>query len=381
MSGEVFCICIFAGNQSIMKVFVTASLFVFAAFPAFAQLTTPADGTSVRARVSERVGLTDISIDYGRPAVKGRDGKIWGEVVYSGFKNQGFGNGKDSPWRAGANENTVIEFSTDVTIEGKTLKAGKYGFFVAYGADECTLIFSTATSSWGSYFYDPAEDVMRVKVKPVSIPYLKERLTYEFSDETDSTATVTLFWERKGIPFRVSTALHSLQMASFDRELRGERGFDPHALVQVASYLQEHNTRMDDALGYVTRASASMPTFGVLSLKADILRKMHKEQEADSTMKVALERASLRELHNYGRTLLREEKNAEALEIFRLNYDRHPHAYTACVGMMRGCAANGKSKDAIKYGKKALPVAPDDANRKYVEDAIASLKAGKGLGQ
>ena len=345
--------------------------------PAMAQLTTPADGTSARARVSERIGLTDVTVSYGRPAVKGREGKIWGGLVHTGFKNLGFGNGKESPWRAGANENTTMEFSTDVMIEGKQLAAGKYGFFVAYQPDYCTLIFSKATSSWGSYFYEPDEDVLRVNVKPVALVESRERLTFQFGSQTDSSAVISLEWEKLGVPFKVSTRLHELQMASFDKELKGEKGFDPHALVQVADYLMEHNTRLEDALGYVNRASQSMPVFSVMIMKSTLLSRLNRQAEADSIKKVAIARGTATEVHNYARGLLREGKKEEAYAVFQKNYSSYPKLFTTNMGMVRGCSAAGKVSDAMKYAKKALPLAPDANNKKVVEDMMAQLKDGK----
>src|SRR6187549_2896132 len=145
--------------------FCTAFSLLMFQYLSMAQLTTLPDGGNKRAMVAERVGLTDITIRYNRPGVKGREGKIWGELVPYGFTDLGFGTSKAAPWRAGANETTTIEFSTDVKIEGKDLPAGKYGFYVAVGKDESTLIFSKNTMAWGSFFYDPAEDVLRVTVK------------------------------------------------------------------------------------------------------------------------------------------------------------------------------------------------------------------------
>ena len=134
---------------------------------------------------------------------------------------------RQSPWRAGSNENTTIEFSTDVTIEGKRLPAGKYGFFIAYDPNECTLIFSKNTTSWGSYFYKPEEDALRVKVKPVATDKSVEWLKYEFMNETENSATIAWLWEKLMIPFKVEVDLNKLQLESFRRELRGERSFSP----------------------------------------------------------------------------------------------------------------------------------------------------------
>src|SRR5689334_3114225 len=138
----------------------------------FAQipLTVSPSGGNKKAIIGERIGLTDVTIHYDRPGVKGREGHIWGQLIPVGFVDQGFGNSKAAPWRAGANENTTIEFSNDVTIEGQPLKAGKYGFFIAYDSLQSTVIFSKNSTSWGSFFYDSSEDALRVKIKPVTMP-------------------------------------------------------------------------------------------------------------------------------------------------------------------------------------------------------------------
>src|SRR4029077_12986836 len=168
-----------------------------------AQLTTTPSGGNKKAVVGERIGITDVTIHYGRPGVKGREGKIWGQLIAPGFNDLGFGSSKAAPWRAGANENTTIVFSTDVKVEGQSLAAGKYGFFIAYDPNECTVIFSKNSSSWGSFFYDMKEDALRVKVKPVATDKSVEWLKYEFIDEKENSATIALEWEKLMIPFKV----------------------------------------------------------------------------------------------------------------------------------------------------------------------------------
>ena len=161
-----------------------------------AQLTTTPSGDNKKAWVGEQIGLTNVEIHYDRPAVKGRDGKIWGQLVHTGFGDQGFGSSKAAPWRAGANENTTIHFSSDVKIEGKELPAGTYGLFVAYDPTESIIIFSKNSVSWGSYYYDEKEDALRVRVKPQTQDKSEEWLKYEFSSQTENSATVNLRWER-----------------------------------------------------------------------------------------------------------------------------------------------------------------------------------------
>src|SRR6195952_4995011 len=136
-----------------LLLFIVIGSFTLTASSQF--LTTPPNGGNKKASVSERIGITDVTIHYDRPGVKGREGKIWNDLVHTGFKDLGFGTSKAAPWRAGANENTTITFSTDVMVEGKAIKSGVYGFFVAMGTETATLIFSNSSSAWGSFFYDP----------------------------------------------------------------------------------------------------------------------------------------------------------------------------------------------------------------------------------
>ena len=150
----------------------------------------------------QRVGLTDITIDYHRPGVKGRT--IWGELVPYGLKegNQ-YSNNKPFPWRAGANENTTFETSGNLLIEGKKLPSGKYGLHMIPGESEWVIIFNKVNDAWGSYSYDESQDALRVTVKSEEAPH-KEWLSYEFDDLTTSSATVSLRWEKLRVPFKVA---------------------------------------------------------------------------------------------------------------------------------------------------------------------------------
>ncbi len=151
----------------------------------------------------QRLGAdTDITITYSRPGVKGRP--IWGALVPYGMapgnqysKNQPF------PWRAGANENTTIEISKGVLIEGKPLDAGKYGLHMIPSEKEWTIIFSKNNSAWGSFSYKQEEDALRVTVTPVAAPF-QEWLTYGFEDLAGKSATAFLAWEKLKVPFKIS---------------------------------------------------------------------------------------------------------------------------------------------------------------------------------
>ncbi len=157
---------------------------------------------SLKASVMQRLGLdTDITIEYSRPGVKGR--KVWGELVPFGLApGSQYSKNKPFPWRAGANENTTIQFTKDVLIEGQKLPAGKYGLHMIPGEKEWIIIFSKNNSSWGSFAYNQDEDVLRVTVVPVRAPH-QEWLVYGFDDPAGSSATAFLHWEQVKVPFKI----------------------------------------------------------------------------------------------------------------------------------------------------------------------------------
>lgn len=349
----------------------------------FAQITLTQlpSGGNKKAMVGERIGLTDVTIHYDRPGVKGREGKIWGQLVPAGFVDLGFGNSKAAPWRAGANENTTIEFSNDVTIEGQPLKKGKYGFFIAFDPNECTLIFSNNTSSWGSFYYNEKEDALRVKVKPAPMSNNVEWLKYEFLNQTENAATIALEWEKLMIPFRVETDYVKDQIASFQNELRSDRGFFWLAWDQAAQWCLQHNVNLEQALQWAD--SASGRSFGGETLfqpkatKAQILDKLGRSAEAAALMKEALPLANMQEMHAYGRSLLAQKKPREALDVFQMNYKKNPAQFTTLVGLTRGYSANGDFKNALKYAEQALPLAPDIVNKNSVATMIGKLKKGQ----
>ena len=168
--------------------------------------------SSPKASVSQRIGLTDISIHYNSPSVKGR--VIWGEVVPFG-----------EVWRAGANENTVISFSTAVKIEGRELPQGTYGLHMIPGKNSWTIIFSGNSKSWGSYFYDQSEDVLRVEVVP-EVTLMQEWLSYRFTDLKSSTVKVMLNWEKIGVGFLVQVDVPKTVVESMRQELRGNKYYN-----------------------------------------------------------------------------------------------------------------------------------------------------------
>lgn len=160
---------------------------------------------SLKASVMQRLGTDlDITITYSRPGVKGR--KIWGELVPFGLApGNKYSENRPFPWRAGANENTTIEFNKNVLIEGKPLPAGKYGIHMIPSEKDWIIIFSKANAGWGSFAYKPEEDALRVTVVPVKAPH-QEWLSYGFDELAGTSAVAFLYWEQLKVPFKIQIA-------------------------------------------------------------------------------------------------------------------------------------------------------------------------------
>ncbi|HEV7699995.1 MAG TPA: DUF2911 domain-containing protein [Pyrinomonadaceae bacterium] len=370
-----------------MKNLIFLLAIVVTAIPLAAQVPYNAavpNGYTRKAVVSEQVGLTQVTITYHRPEVKGREGKIWGQLVPKGFVDQGFGPGKPTPWRAGANENTVIEFDTDVKVEGQALPKGRYALFIAYDPAESIVIFSKRTDAWGSFYYEEKDDALRVKVKPQPIEKSVEHLKYDFMDQTPNSAVVALSWERLSIPFKVEVDLLKQQFDAFVTESVNPRGWTPQGLAIAANWTLQNNYQLEKGLEWATQATGSAfpgdpRSFTGLSTKAAILDKLGRADEAAAIMKGALPLGTMGELQQFGRQLIAAKKPKAALEVFEFNYKKNPDQFTTLVGMARGLSANGDYTKALEYATKALSLAPNDANKQAVQTMIDKLKAGKDI--
>jgi tetratricopeptide (TPR) repeat protein len=377
---------IFALNKQfklfVMKKFISSFfilvLWVSTALAQREPLSIPNIGGNKKASISEYIGLCEVTIRYHRPGVKGREGKIWGkDLAHYGFQDLGFGSSKASPWRAGANENTLISFSKDVKIEGKPLAAGTYGLSMALGETETTIIFSKETNAWGSYFYDEKNDALRTTVKNAQNTEGVEWLKYDFLNQTDNSAMVALMWEKWKIGFVVEVDLLKTQFETYVSEMKMPKGFSLVARNQATAFCLENNYQLEQGLKWANDAVGFQKSFQTLNTKASILKKMDKATEADATMKEAMLLANTTDLHGYARSLLGEKRTQDAFNIFKMNYDKTPNVYTTNVGLIRGYSALGNYKKALEYAKMALPQAPDDVNKNSIEKMIKTLEAGK----
>ena len=358
----------------------------------FPGLTLPPSGDNQKAAVIQFIGPVRVSIEYSSPKVHGPDGKdrrgqIWGKLVPYGLSDLGFGNGKPDPWRAGANENTVFEVSHDVTIEGKALPAGRYGLHMIAGPEEWTLIFSKNSGAWGSFFYDESQDALRVTIKPKKHDY-REWLTYEFTARRPDEATAELQWEDLGLPWAIKVPnANEIFLAKLRQELTTVPGFGYQGYVAAAQFTVQSGADLEQGLKWA-EAAVSMPfigqsNFSTLSTKAQVLAKMGRHEEAEKIMQTALKLPGTTsfEIHQYGRQLLGEKKNAEALAVFQLNAERNGDTWPVHVGLARGYAAAGDTKKALEHAKIAVTQAPDPVNRQNLEAMVKDLSEGKAISQ
>ena len=353
-----------------------------------AQLTLPPSGDNQKSIVTQYMGMVGITINYSSPDVHGlngedRTGHIWGELVPYGLSNQQFGLSTDanpSPWRGGANENTTINFTHDILVEGKKLKAGIYGLHFIPGVEEWTVIFSSNSTAWGSFFYEVKDDVLRVKVKPEKNNY-HEWLNYEFTDRQPSSCIVAMEWENLKVPVKFSVEdIVELYINTMRNELKGETGFDYMAWVNAANYCVQNNRNLNEALTWANYAIEE-PFFGrknftSYSCKAGVLRALGKAAQSDSIMLVAINdpTASMMDIHYYARGLQVQKRNKEALEIFLINYKKYPKDYVTNLGLARGYSANGDYSNALKYAKSGLALDPNPQVKQTLEDAIKKLE-------
>ena len=284
-----------------MRLLFVSALLVGLAGPVLAQqrtLTTPR--VSPHAHVEQTVGLTELSVDYHRPAVRGRE-------VFGGLVKW------DEVWRAGANENTVFEASTDVVVEGEPLAAGRYGLHVIpRETGAWTVIFSTFADAWGSYFYDEAEDALRVEVTPMAAP-AQEHLAYRI-DPTADGALVTLHWAEIALPFRIDIDTDAVVLASMERELRSVPGFFAEAWDQIARYALDAGTRLEDALSWSDASIGRQASFANRMTKVGLLTALGRAEEADRLRDEAFANADEGEVRAWARTRQRAGDEAGAQE-------------------------------------------------------------------
>jgi tetratricopeptide (TPR) repeat protein len=330
--------------------------------PALAQaprLTFPE--ASQAAKVSQRVGLTDITVTYHRPAVRART--VWGDVVPYG-----------QVWRAGANENTVVSFSTPVQVGGQTLPAGDYGLHMIPAKGDWTIILSKDSSAWGSFFYDEARDAVRLTTTPTAESAHQEYLSYSFEAPAPGAVVLTLRWEKLAVPIPIAVDTATIVTDSLERELRGLAGFFWQPFAQAASWTATNGKDLERASTWANRAVTMNRNYQTLRAQAQVLEKKGDAAGAASIRAEALKLASEADINAYGYELLGAGKVEDAIAAFRKNVADHPQSWNTYDSLGEALATKGQHAEAIVQYQKALEMVGDDTNKKRIEGILARLR-------
>jgi Tfp pilus assembly protein PilF len=361
-------------HLTVRRMAAIALVAALAAAPAAAQFKNGNQTTlldlprqSPRSVVSQRIGLTDITIVYHRPQANGRP--VFGDLVPY-----------DRVWRAGANDNTTIEFADPITIDGHPLAAGRYGIHMIPGRTEWTVIFSRNATSWGSFSYDPKEDALRVPVTPVESPF-HDALTYEFTGLKPDTATLALAWERVAVPIRIGVDARGITLVHLRQELRHLPGFKGEAFFDAALYCVDNAFNYEEALHWVDRAiRMDDETFDNLDLKAQIVGRLGRRDEAAALEEKALTLATPQQMYGYGDRLLREAQLAEAKRIFSRMTAEHPGVWQNWYGLAKAQVAEGDRAAAKKSLEDGLSKAVQPGAKANLRHLLERLAAGQTIG-
>jgi Protein of unknown function (DUF2911) len=283
--------------------FFALLLLSIAAVPGFAQVVFPRP--SQKASVMQRIGVTDITITYSRPGVKGR--KIWGEptAAQAGTKGEAtLDNQNERPkdavivpyghvWRTGADEATMFVVTDDVLINDQKLPAGTYSLHTVPAKDEWTIVFNGTANQWGSFNYDPAKDTLRVKAKPQMVAENQEWLTFTLDPVGEDSARVNIRWEKLTVPFTVKVAdVAATTYARLKATVANAKPDDWRTPLQAGNYLINNQGTADDAQGmeWIEQSIKVKETFQNLVGKTLALYKAGKKDEAFALGEQAIQR-------------------------------------------------------------------------------------------
>jgi hypothetical protein len=315
---------------------------------------------SPRAQVSQKVGLTDIEVTYHRPALKGR--KAWGGLVPYG-----------QVWRAGANENTVVTFSSPVRVGATTLPAGHYGLHMLPTEGAWTVIFSSQAHAWGSFSYDAKEDLARVQVTPVAAEST-ERLAYTFDDPSDQGVILSLRWEKLRVPIPIEVDTNQVVVASLRDQLRGLPRFFAEDWNAAGGWCLRRDVNLSEAEAWVDRSLTMRESYPALRNKALLLEKKGDAKGAEAMQQKALAIATEVEINNQGYNLLGLKKVDEAIALFQKNVKDHPESWNSYDSLAEGYAAKGDKAQAAALYRKAYNLTKADDQRTRIQGELAKLK-------
>ncbi len=239
---------------------------VFMLFSASSRAQIKMPAPSPLSKVTQAVGLNDITVTYSRPSAKGR--KVFGDIVPF-----------DQKWRTGANQSTKITFAEDVKVEGKDVKAGDYALVTIPGKTEWTIILHKNVNMGGNLGkdYKADEEVANFKVKPTTLANKVETFTINFTDLTMNAANIELSWENTAVKFNVSTDVDTRVMKDINEKMAG---VNAATYYQSARYFYDTNKDINKAVEYINKAAEMDPKFWIVHLQAQILAKAGQKDKA-----------------------------------------------------------------------------------------------------
>ena len=356
-----------------MKKNITILLLFFTlkSFAQYTDLVLPMPSPLVGSTI--RIGVTDIGVQYSSPKANGR--QIYGTIVpYT----------SDVPWRAGANSCTVVSFSTDVTIEGKPLKAGKYGLLmIPSERDAWTIIFSNNSNYWGGYYYDQSDDAMRISVKPAPCNK-RDELSYLFLEPKLNSVTMAMEWDSLRIPFRVEVNTVQNTIESLRRELSGTKGNNWYSWIAAARYCLRNRVNLEQALAWTDRAMKggygqfqATTNFMTLFVKYQILSALGRTEMANQTFSKAL--PLLNTVYDYdmlASDYTSQKKYDQAIETYNKAIKVYPSFYFLYHEMANVYIALKDTAKALEFYNLSLPYVPAEYKNRALL-FINNLKAGK----
>jgi hypothetical protein len=222
---------------------------------------------SPSSKIIQKVGLTDVTVDFSRPSTKGR--KIFGELVPFG-----------QVWRTGANGATVLTFSTEVSISGTKVPAGSYALYSIPGKSTWTMILSKNTKLWGAIGYEAKDDVLRFNATPAKTSRMYDSFEIGFSNLTDASADLSIKWEQTRVEFTIQTEVDPIVMTDIKKQVIDAKSTNPALLYQAANYYFTNNKDQNQAYTWIKQSTESDQKYWTLHLQAKIELSLGKKTAA-----------------------------------------------------------------------------------------------------
>jgi tetratricopeptide (TPR) repeat protein len=319
---------------------------------------------SQNAEVMQTIGITNVTLKYSRPLVSGR--KVFGGIVPY-----------NDVWRAGANENTTITFTDQVSIEGKPLDKGTYALFMIPTESDWTIIFSKTNTAWGAFTYKQDEDALRVTVKPAASD-LHDALVYEFDNLKPDSVVLTLRWDKIAVPVNLSVNVPQTVETSLQKQLRGRVQYEWQSYDDAANYFLDAKADLPDGLKYADKSIEIESRYDNLITKSRILAAMGKTDEAKTFATQALAKADAPQSYQYARQLQRDNKQGEAFAVYRDIAKKYPTNLFAYAGLARIAVGDGNYDEAVRDMKLAKDAAPENA-KAQIQGLINRLEAKENI--